>query len=821
MERIASSRKPGNKVSRLVILVAGLSIWSVVWASGWPPFAFKDSAEVYRGGVVEVLTTGATSVLDNDIDFERDRLTAVLDEDVKHGTLLLRQDGTFRYEHDGGKDGSDSFKYRAFDGTRYSRSTRVDIDIEKVPNAPPVVTGQVPDQEAVAGMSFRLRLADFFADPDDDDTLSFSARGLPKSNSLRINESTGVLSGTPRDADVKSSHYDVEIKATDRLGESAKLKFKLLISRDNRADVALAISLDANPVGVGETTRWNLQLENQGPGDLGDAQLTADWATSGPALTLTSPDACSLTGNGTSAPGLSCAIGPLAAGQVLTISVDGMQDTDGDNSLIGLVIADDRDDENNAALTSAQVVARFSEGPTQTIDISTASVDAGDLNGDGLIDVVATSSRTVIFPNNGNRAVTSPGRSLGDDTGGSSVTLLDWNGDSSLDIAVGGLAASTAEIFVNDGAGDFNGAERLRNGGIGTVKDIAAADLTSNGRSELILTGSLGTLILRRRDEGGFDQTSLSFGSGRDLAVADIDGDGDTDIIVVRASDRAVDLHYNSGDGTDFSRVTLRHGSVAAVSASDMNGDGMPDLLLAVDGDDLTVPVNKVLYQQTNGEFSIGSSFGASPVSSLLPGDVDLDGWTDVIAVNEAGVHQLYLGAPGGDLTLAAEQIVSEGMQGGILCDVNNDSSLDLIMVGRDAGVLEIHANNGIGRLGLGDRVAPELRLNGDPVITIAAGSEYIDPGAIAVDDIDGDISSQIVVTGAVDSAIVGTYSVTYSVADRASNSATVVRTVNVGVNQGTGGSGGGAASPYFVVVLLSLIASIAGMRRRQRVGQK
>ena len=703
-------------------MVAALGLTADVWATGWPPFAIGDSAEVTRGGVVEKLTGGADSVLDNDFDLEGDRLIAVLSDDVKNGVLVLREDGTFTYRHDGGKKDSDTFKYRAFDGTRYSRAARVTISVKDVPNSPPVVIAEVPDQQAIAGVFYQLQVAGNFDDPDKGDELSFSVRGLPKGKSFSINSESGVLSGTPVNSDVRTDPYTVEVTATDRAGASARLTFQLLILRDNRADLALAISLAQNPVTVGETVQWNIRIENKGPGNLDDGELTANWATSGPSLTLTSASSCPITGNGTSSPQMSCAIGALEAMTSRTIIVEGTQDGGGDNSLIGVVSADDPIVENNSDLASAQVVAQFSEGPTQIVSVSGAGVDAGDLDGDGRIDIVATAGQTLIFSNNGNREVATPGFGLGSDTGGSAVTLLDWNGDSSLDIAVGGLTGRTAEVFVNDGSGAFSSAERLSGSAVGAVNDMIGADLNNDGRSDLLLTGSSGTVILHSLSEGGYDQTSLSSGAGLDLAIADIDQDGDQDIIVVRASDRAVDLHYNSGNGTDYNRTRLNHGSVSTVSAHDLNGDGAIDLLLGVDGDDLSTPGNKVLYQQQDGGFSSGGSFGASPVTALLSGDVDADGWADVVAVNEAGVHQLYLGSSGSGFTLAAEQIISNGMRRGLLVDFNGDESLDLVMAGRDATVLEIHANNGIGRLGLGDRLAPTLKLVGEATINIPAG---------------------------------------------------------------------------------------------------
>lgn len=793
----------------MVLVVLGIS--TQLWASGWPPFALRDSMTVPRGGTVDTLSNGNKSVLDNDFDFERDKLTAFIEKKPKRGDLTLNEDGSFIYRHDGHKSDKDSFTYRAFDGTQFSRPATVTIEVEDVPNSPPVVVREVRDQEAAVDAAYRLELADKFFDPDAGDVLEFKAKGLPKSKSLKLDEDTGVLSGTPEDDDVRDNPYNVEITATDRAGASAKLTFNLSILANKKADIALAISLAANPVGVGETAQWNIEIINRGPGELDGAQLTANWMTSGPALTLSSPGSCNLTGNGTAAPEINCTIGSLDSGDSLTIRVEGTQASDGDNSLIGVLTSDDPFPDDNADLASSQVVAQFSEGPTQVINESGKGVDAGDLDGDGEIDIVSTDGQTLIFFNNGNRSVKTPGTSLGSNSGGSAVTLLDWNGDGSLDIAVGGLASSTAEIFVNDGSGEFSSADRLQNGGVGLVNHMIAADLNNNGRSELVIAGSSGTTIMRSRDQGGFDQTSLSSGAGLNVTAADIELDGDMDIVVIRQTNRAVDIHYNNGNGTSFSRTRLNYGSVATVSADDLNGDGTPDLLLGVDGDDLNTPENKMYYQQANGSFSFGGSFGASPISALLSGDVNGDGWTDVVAVNEAGVHQLYLGSASNGFTLAPEQIVSDGMRRGILSDFNSDDSLDLILVGRDADVLEIHANNGIGKLGLGDRNSPDLRLIGPATVNLVAGESYEDPGATAQDDIDGDVSDSIEVSGAINPSAVGTQTITYRVADKAGNISSAVRTVNVGVNSGQGGSGGGILAP----VLILLLTMLAVMRLR------
>lgn len=79
---------------------------------------------------------------------------------------------------------------------------------------------------------------------------------------------------------------------------------------------------------------------------------------------------------------------------------------------------------------------------------------------------------------------------------------------------------------------------------------------------------------------------------------------------------------------------------------------------------------------------------------------------------------------------------------------------------------------NGDGEVETPDAISPVIILIGEKIITIPAGDTYIDPGAIAIDDVDGNITDQIVVVNPCDVNIPGTYIITYNVIDSAGNSA-------------------------------------------------
>ncbi len=78
------------------------------------------------------------------------------------------------------------------------------------------------------------------------------------------------------------------------------------------------------------------------------------------------------------------------------------------------------------------------------------------------------------------------------------------------------------------------------------------------------------------------------------------------------------------------------------------------------------------------------------------------------------------------------------------------------------------------------DEVPPCVAVIGEADITVDQGSVYTDKGATASDDVDGNISANIITAGAVDTLTPGTYTITYSVHDNAGNDAMTQRTVHV-----------------------------------------
>lgn len=102
---------------------------------------------------------------------------------------------------------------------------------------------------------------------------------------------------------------------------------------------------------------------------------------------------------------------------------------------------------------------------------------------------------------------------------------------------------------------------------------------------------------------------------------------------------------------------------------------------------------------------------------------------------------------------------------------VGNQSTLYPTLAAAEAGVPETCA--------FGDITPPVIVLNGTATESAAFQGSYSDPGATATDNVDSTVN--VVASGAVDAAIIGSYTITYTAVDEAGNVATQVsRTVNV-----------------------------------------
>ena len=97
------------------------------------PVADDDAYSTAEG---QALSVDAPGVLVGDTDADGDQLSAAVETDPTHGTLVLQADGSFTYTPSGSFSGQDSFTYQASDGQAASNVATVTITVTDVTHAP-------------------------------------------------------------------------------------------------------------------------------------------------------------------------------------------------------------------------------------------------------------------------------------------------------------------------------------------------------------------------------------------------------------------------------------------------------------------------------------------------------------------------------------------------------------------------------------------------------------------------------------------------------------------------------------------------------------
>lgn len=332
--------------------------------------------------------------------------------------------------------------------------------------------------------------------------------------------------------------------------------------------------------------------------------------------------------------------------------VAAIADLNGDTRQDGLVL--------NQLSSNLSVVLGEAGGVRAGNAISTSSIPRGlalaDLNDDARLDVVVTllnQNSVAVFLNAGGNTfqaerrfgVRGPGQQRA--ALPRSVAVGDLNGDGIPDLVTGNSGSDSIGILLGTGGGQFAVAQEFAPSPASNFPlDVQLADLNTDGKLDLVFlstndpeveTDAAPPRVVRvlGKGDGTFDPESAvrveTGPSPRGLAASDLDGDGDVDVVTAHAGETNVYLLAGNGSGGFLRGAALRAGGTANSAAfADVNADGRPDIVTT--NDEGTVSVLRNLGGLSFLQDAV-HGIGNEPIGAAL-GDLNGDGRPDLVVGN-------------------------------------------------------------------------------------------------------------------------------------------------------------------------------------------
>jgi hypothetical protein len=257
-----------------------------------------------------------------------------------------------------------------------------------------------------------------------------------------------------------------------------------------------------------------------------------------------------------------------------------------------------------------------------------------DFNGDGIPDILVWGSTgAVVAVGNGDGTFQTPVAVSNLDSV-SGLALGDFNGDGYIDIATIPVFTEGSNILLQfgNGKGAFPKSEKISVGlnNIGYLSGIASGYFNADHRLDLVVGGSEGYAILLGTGGGHFSSPRSYLDAAGSVFVADINGDGVSDLIFTDSADN-VGLGYALGNGdASFQPATFTYQLVTSLALADFNGDGITDVVGLMDPNLEASAMTVILGSQAG--LLTAPVLPNIPSWGLVSGDFNGDGHPDLAA---------------------------------------------------------------------------------------------------------------------------------------------------------------------------------------------
>ncbi|MDA8938108.1 FG-GAP-like repeat-containing protein, partial [Flavobacteriaceae bacterium] len=317
-------------------------------------------------------------------------------------------------------------------------------------------------------------------------------------------------------------------------------------------------------------------------------------------------------------------------------------DGDGDNDLISASYDDntiawhENDGSSDPVFTSSDI---------STNAVGAWSVFAADMDNDGDMDIISASygDDTISwYENDGASNPSFTTRQITNIADGVwSIFAADIDSDGDMDLISASRFDDTIAWYENDGLADplFTRIE-IDFTNMDAPTSVYAADMDGDGDTDIVSASRTDDKIVWFENDGAFDPTfsltviATSADNPRNIYLADMDNDGDMDIVSASANDDTIAWYENNGasDPTfTASDIATDADLVNGVFVADLNNDGFLDIVSASEND------NTIAWYENDG--NANPTFTATDITtsvngarSIFAADLDGDGDTDLIS---------------------------------------------------------------------------------------------------------------------------------------------------------------------------------------------